>query len=102
MRQKSQKISMEEKYTIKYKKLSLWIDPEFVFTTLFCNEPCAFWLDSSTAQNEFSRYSYMGVPDEILSYSIFENELTIQKGKKMQHLAQDIFSYLKVQLAQRL
>lgn len=88
-------------YTIKYEKLSTWINPALIFETLFENKPYAFWLDSNMPQNKFSRYSYMGIPDEIINYSLTKKKLTIQKNQKTNHSTQDIFSYLKVQLTKR-
>jgi para-aminobenzoate synthetase len=52
--------------------------------TLFANEENAYWLDSSMT-NSSSRFSYMGIPNEIITYSLTEN-------------SQDIFSYLKEKL----
>ena len=78
-------------YNTIYIKLPKWIDPEQAFRTFFANERHAFWLDSSMIKQDLSRFSYMGLPSEIITYSLPENKLTVQKGRQTKHLTQDIF-----------
>lgn len=90
---------MKKNHKIIFERLKFWIDPEQVFTMFFADSPNTFWLDSSLSTNDYSRFSYMGVSSEIVTYSIATKELTIDKHEKKQKLQQDIFSYLKDRMA---
>jgi para-aminobenzoate synthetase len=92
---------MNKTNPIIYKKLANWIEPELVFSTLFASASHAFWLDSSMQGTKSSRFSYMGLPHEIISYSVADNKLIIEKNSKRQTLSQDIFSYLNAQLTKK-
>src|SRR6266403_1578308 len=81
---------------IFHKKLA-WIDPEKVFMTLFSDAPTSFWLDSSLT-NKSTRYSYMGIPDDVITYSLIKNETIVQKNKTIKKIKQNIFEYLNGQL----
>lgn len=85
---------------LQFQKLPSWIDPEKIFTLLYVEKPASFWLDSSLV-NEASRFSYMGIPSEIATYSLSQNIITITTKNKTEHLHQDIFSYLDEQLQKR-
>ncbi|HEX8932224.1 MAG TPA: aminotransferase class IV, partial [Patescibacteria group bacterium] len=80
-----------------FKQLSTWLEPEKVFLTLFKNAPSSFWLDSSLT-NDFSRYSYMGIPSEEISYSLKANLVTVKKNGTNKLIHQNIFDYLTEQL----
>src|SRR6185437_16817581 len=89
--------------TIKlyYKKLSQWYDPELVFTTLFAQKNCSFWLDSSLSNKE-NRFSYMGSsPEEIYSYSLKDSKMKIYKDTTSTYAAQDIFTFLDTQIKKK-
>src|SRR6185369_16103579 len=60
-----------------YIKKIKWIEPEEIFTKLFANEKSSFWLDSSLTNNT-SRFSYMGVPEKTVTYSLRQNTVTIK------------------------
>ncbi len=87
--------------SVYYQKLSRWLDPEQVFLTLVAQSPYSFWLDSSMVKENLSRFSYMGIPDEIITYSLAQNSLTVEKNGNTKQYSQDIFSFLKQQLAER-
>jgi aminodeoxychorismate synthase component I len=82
------------------KKLPSWTDPEKIFLKLFADESHAFWLDSSL-QNDANRFSYMGVPDEIVTYDLSQNTTTVKKNETTETYQKDIFSYLDEQLKTR-
>jgi aminodeoxychorismate synthase component I/2-amino-4-hydroxy-6-hydroxymethyldihydropteridine diphosphokinase len=69
----------------RYQLLETWIDPQTVFQTLYAKAENSYWLDSSMI-NASSRFSYMGVPKEIISYTLGQN-------------FPDIFSILQNRLA---
>jgi anthranilate/para-aminobenzoate synthase component I/branched-subunit amino acid aminotransferase/4-amino-4-deoxychorismate lyase len=82
---------------IFYKNFKTWNNPQEIFVKLFSDEPSAFWLDSSLT-SESSRFSYMGIPEEIISYSLKQNIITIKKDNKTQKIKQNIFDFLEDKL----
>lgn len=92
---------MKNEFKIGYEKLIEWIDPELVFRALFADYQRAFWLDSSMAGSPSSRFSYMGIPDETIVYSLAGNRLVVERGNKSEAFSQDIYTYLDEQLSQR-
>jgi|GEM_PF-685604 len=87
---------MKIKKKLFHKKLA-WIDPEKVFTSLFSDKPNSFWLDSSLT-NQSQRFSYMGIPEAIISYSLAKNTTSVQNNKTIKKYKQNIFDYLNRQL----
>lgn len=85
---------------IIYKTLPSWFEPEQVFLKLFSDLPSYFWLDSSLT-NDTSRFSYMGIPQEIIIYSLKQNTVTINKNNKTKKIEQTIFDFLEQHLAEK-
>ncbi len=82
------------------KELSKWTEPEEIFLKLFSNASSSFWLDSSLT-NETSRFSYMGIPEKIITYSLPQNTITIKTKNKTEKIKQNIFDFLEYQLAKQ-
>src|SRR5882724_1348824 len=93
--------SYSKKSFIHYQQLSDWIDPEDNFITLFAKEQNAFWLDSNLP-NDKNRFSYMGIPTEIITYSIKAKKIIVQKKVTTKQIDKNIFFYLNQQLKKRL
>lgn len=76
--------------------------PHEVFTEVFGDSPEAFWLDSSLADGERSRFSFMGDASgpraEILRYRSATRELRVRRAGADHALQQSIFDYLKDRL----
>lgn len=76
--------------------------PNEVFTEVFGGSPEAFWLDSSLADGERSRFSFMGDASgpraELLRYRSSARELHIRRAGVDHVLQQSIFDYLKARL----
>jgi para-aminobenzoate synthetase len=83
-----------------YQKLSYWIEPENLFSLLFAQKQKSFWLDSSLTNKE-NHFSYMGTPNEFITYSLATNTTNITKKEKTTHLSTDIFSFLNQYLQQK-
>jgi para-aminobenzoate synthetase len=73
-----------------------------VFTEVYGGSPHAFWLDSSLADGERSRFSFMGDASgprsEHLLYRSATRELVVRRGGVDQVLQQSVFDYLKERL----
>ncbi|HSA83984.1 MAG TPA: aminodeoxychorismate synthase component I [Patescibacteria group bacterium] len=90
------KLSNNKKIEIFYKQMT-WHDPAEIFTLLFGHEKSNFWLDSSLT-NETARFSYMGIPESIITYLLKENITNVNKNGSIKKIKQNIFDYLDTQL----
>ena len=89
-------------YRLYYEKLT-WHDPEKVFLSLYGNKKYTFWLDNnSTNQSPGNNYSYMGITNKTIKYSISNHTLSISNNSNPptggQKLHQNIFTYLQKEL----
>lgn len=85
------------------RKLDVAVDSESVFMHLFGDSACAYWLDSSQVEAGLSRFSFMGDdsgPEAfVLRYDMQQRELTITRhGQETRH-REEIFDYLRRELA---
>jgi len=80
-------------------------DTPRAFTALYGNESWAFWLDSSRAETGLSRFSFMGGVGGPLSavatYDHAKSEVTVVRSGQQQTLREDIYDFLKEELARR-
>ncbi|WP_316203119.1 MULTISPECIES: aminodeoxychorismate synthase component I [unclassified Bradyrhizobium] len=80
------------------KRLDFWISSECAFTSLFADANPAFWLDSSTAASNASRYSFMGDAQgplsEVLDYDLEAKRLQIRRGEDVSCENCSILDYL--------
>lgn len=86
--------------TTHTRTLAGWLDPEQVFLTLYADQDCAFWLDSSLVIAGKSRYSMMGdrtgPHSEAISYDLSQGTLTVRRpGVSDEVTRQDVFDYLQ-------
>ena len=86
---------------IFYKHLSTWIEPDEIFEKLFSDKPSVFWLDSNL-HNDTTQFSYMGSPEQTISYSLKTNTITINNENEKQTRHQDIFTYLDEELKKQI
>lgn len=90
--------SKKETVQVHVKKLENWINPEDVFVYLYKDVPNAFWLDSSRAEKDMSRFSFMGTNDgplsELIRYNISTGELEVEQNGETKPSHQSIFDYL--------
>lgn len=73
-------------------------DPERCFVHLFGGDPHAFWLDSNKANDQQSRFSFMGGSDGPLSslvrYDVRRQEVTVVGHRSTSCYRETIFDYL--------
>ena len=90
--------------SIRFRKLSCSVDPEWVYLSLLRDDVHAFWLDSSRRPHPNSRFSYMGPSSgplcKRLVYTVSRKELLVlSHGATRSTLHNvDLFDYLKADL----
>ena len=92
-------------YKLFVRSLSLVVDVPDLFTRLFAGEETAFWLDSSLCSEGLARFSICGgasaAQGETVRYYAHEGELEVRKGGTASVSHEDVFSYLKREIARR-
>ncbi len=94
-----------QNYRLYYKKLP-WYDPEQAFLALYGDKKYTFWLDNNQlgrrslgeGGSPSNQYSYMGIANKRIKYSISNHTLSISKENKTQKLHQSILTYLIYQI----
>lgn len=85
------------------RRLDLAVDSESVFVHLYGDSACAYWLDSSQVEAGLSRFSFMGDDSGpgafLLRYDMQQRELTITRHGEETRYREEIFDYLKRELA---
>lgn len=80
--------------------------PSAAFTQLFADSEAAFWLDSSLADAQRARFSYMGDSSgpqgQLVTYRSRSRRIEIRQGPNIQTRTQSIFDFLAEQLGQKL
>jgi para-aminobenzoate synthetase len=86
------------------KRLDFWITTDRAFDSLFSNVNPSFWLDSSAAASDSSRYSFMGdalgPQSEVLDYDLTTKVLRIRRGECFSFEESSILDYLKRRLSE--
>ncbi|MDK8182747.1 aminodeoxychorismate synthase [Paenibacillus sp. UMB4589-SE434] len=89
-------------YTVKYKKISQYIQPECAFAALYKDSEHSFWLDSNQLNGSMSRYTFMGTVNgskgKIIRYNASNLEMQIDTKKGTTTISTDLFDYLKQDL----
>lgn len=107
--------SVNKKMSKLYFKKLLWREPEQIFSALFAGQKHAFWLEDNLEtrdkQQEIRRkrqFSYMGIAEKTIKYTISNNILSITNDSKLasepvrtEKLQMDIFVYLKEELGKQ-
>ena len=93
-----------EPFTLEYRRLSQFADPEAVFMRYFAASEGAFWLHSATIRDGMSRFSFMGDSSGpsgyIVSYRSAERRLEITRHGKVSVLEGSIFDFLEKEIEQ--
>jgi para-aminobenzoate synthetase len=94
----------DQTVTMYTRTLPRWHDPEQVFLSLYADQDCAFWLDSSLVIPGMSRYSMMGdrtgPRSESISYDLRRGTLTVGRpGTGDEVIRQNVFDYLQDRMA---
>ena len=92
----------ESHHELLVRRLDAMPDPERVFVGLFAEDMHAWWLDSSRAGDESSRFSFMGGSDGPLAsriyYDVASKEVTVVRAKATETHEESIFDYLQREL----
>ena len=87
------------------RRIPVKVDAANLFTQLFAGEETAFWLDSSLCSDGLARFSVCGgassSQSETVRYYAHEGELEVRHGGTASVSHEDIFSYLKREIACR-
>ncbi len=87
---------------LEVRKLERLCDAEHVFCDLFGDERHAFWLDSSKAADDRSRFSFMGAAggplSSIVTYDVVTREVIIERPDGIDVRRESIFDYLDREL----
>ncbi|HEY7603520.1 MAG TPA: aminodeoxychorismate synthase component I [Gaiellaceae bacterium] len=90
------------KLTLHVRTLEERLDGEECFVRLFGDDPHAFWLDSSKALDERSRFSFMGGSTGPLSYrlryDVAAKQVTVERSRSTTVSNESIFDYLQREL----
>lgn len=79
-------------------------DVSRLFTSLFAEQEVAFWLDSSLPSDGDARFSIVGGMTgggEVIRYYAKERKLVVERGGAIEVSDEDLFSYIKHAIAQR-
>jgi para-aminobenzoate synthetase len=91
-----------EDLRLEVRKLERLYDAEHVFCDLFADERYAFWLDSSKAADDRSRFSFMGAAGGPLSstvtYDVVDQAVTVERPDGIDICHESIFDYLDREL----
>jgi para-aminobenzoate synthetase len=83
-------------------KVDRAVDTEQAFVHLYGGERDAFWLDSSRAGDERSRFSFMGATggplSSVVSYDVDAGEVRVARGAAVEICRETIFDYLRREL----
>ncbi|MET3514989.1 para-aminobenzoate synthetase [Pseudacidovorax sp. 1753] len=93
----------EPAWAVHARCLDFFVEPARVYQALFASQRPAFWLDSSQNGPGIARFSFMGDGSgplsEYLSYDSEAGALHIQRPDGEETVAQSVFDYLGVRLA---
>jgi para-aminobenzoate synthetase len=86
--------------SITHRQLDFYVEPEHAYRTLFAEDTCSFWLDSSRVQPGLSRFSFVGgssIPGSYpVEYAVANQQLTLgPKTHASGARTQTLFDYLK-------
>jgi para-aminobenzoate synthetase len=98
-RRRPPRASVREPATVTVERIERPYDTERAFVHLFGRERHAFWLDSSRAGDERSRFSFMGTGETFVSYDVDRHEVTVERGGSTTVHRETIFDYLRRELA---
>ncbi|WP_434383382.1 aminodeoxychorismate synthase component I [Melittangium boletus] len=94
-----------ERFTVRFRRLPLFPEPEAVFLHLFGEAPRAFWLDSSRVEPGLARFSFMGEaggPEGLeVRYHVQPRALWVTRGPHTERRDESLFDYLRRELARR-
>ncbi|WP_267384351.1 aminodeoxychorismate synthase component I [Cyanobacterium sp. uoEpiScrs1] len=89
-------------YQVYSRQLNIDRDPEQVFVHLFGDKTPAFWLDSSLADSNLSRFSFMGdgcgPNSRLIQYNVQTREVSVTQGNELNVYKESILDYLKREL----
>ena len=92
------------RFTLRFRRLSQFADPEAVFLRYFAQSEGAYWLHSATIRDGLSRFSFMGDASGPLSYIVSyrsaERRLQITRRGETTVVEESIFDFLERELAQ--
>lgn len=92
-------------YSFLIRKLPFHPDPELAFTALFSHSTHSFWLDSSAASSDRSRFSYLGDNSgplsELITFDLWKDTLTIDTQDTSSHRHGPFFEFLSEELRKR-
>jgi len=88
---------------LSWQRLSLRLDPERAFVSLYGESEDAFWLDGSPPRAQ-ARFSFMGDASgplaAVATYDVDAGELTVRRGgREAEVLSESVFAWLDRQLA---
>jgi para-aminobenzoate synthetase len=91
-----------QELVLEVRKLDRLYNPEHVFCALFAHERHSFWLDSSKAADDRSRFSFMGAfggpRSSLVTYDVAEHEIRIERPHATEVRRESIFDYLDREL----
>ena len=94
--------SQPQALKLEVRKLERLCDAEHVFCDLFGDERHAFWLDSSKAADDRSRFSFMGAAggplSSIVTYDVVTGEVRVERPDGIDVRRESIFDYLDREL----
>ncbi len=94
--------SAPAQFSLRYRRLSQFPDPEAVFIRYFSESEAAFWLHSAVIRDGMSRFSFMGDASgplsSILSYRSGVRSLQIKRHGQDTVLNESIFDFLAHEL----
>ena len=92
------------RFSLRFRRLSQFADPEAVFMRYFANSDGAYWLHSATIRDGLSRFSFMGDASGplsyIVSYQSAERRLQITRHGQTSVLEESVFDFLEREIEQ--
>jgi len=94
-----------ENYSVCYRKLDSFFDPETAFMHFYADKDYAFWLGSDLVEKALSRFIFMGAADgpcsQVIRYTVKDGSLSVRAGGKTTTTTESIFDYLNRQLKEK-
>ena len=101
-RQAAERRPRRQELRLEVRKLDRLCDPEHVFCDVFAGERHAFWLDSSKATDDRSRFSFMGAAggplSALVTYDVVAQEVRVERPQATEVRHESIFDYLDREL----